>query len=65
MGKCQNQHKIIFDTEGGLIADRPCINEATGYIVDSFGILHLCSECYEDDFKRMIKSDKMEINTWQ
>jgi hypothetical protein len=65
MGKCQNQHKIIVDTEGGLIADRPCINEANGYIVDSFGILHLCNECYEDDFKRMIKSDKMEINTWQ
>jgi hypothetical protein len=63
--KCQNQHKIIIDWEGGLIADRPCINEATKYIVDHFGIFYMCDECYKDDCKRIIQSEEMTVKSWQ
>jgi len=59
--KCQNNHKMIIDWEGGLITDRPCINEATKYTVDSFGIFYLCEECYKEDCKRRIKSDAMTL----
>lgn len=61
MGKCQNQHKMVIDWENGFITDRPCINEATGYIVDSFGVLHLCNECFEDDFKRILNSQDLTL----
>jgi hypothetical protein len=47
---CQNKHKMIVDEEGGLIADRPCINTATQRI----GILNLCEECYRDDLKTLL-----------
>lgn len=59
--KCENQHKMIIDWEGGYICDRPCFNYATKYTVDSFGIFYLCDECYEDDCKRRIKSDHITL----
>lgn len=58
---CQNQHKMIIDWEGGLIDDRPCINKATKYTVDSFGIFYLCDECYKEDCKRRMDSDSMTL----
>lgn len=61
MGKCQNQHKMIIDWEVGFITDRPCINDATRYIVDSFGILYLCNECFEYDFKRILNSQDLTL----
>ena len=63
--KCQNQHKMIIDWEGGLISDRPCVNEATSWIIDSFGTLFLCNECYEDDFKRILNSENLTIEKTQ
>jgi hypothetical protein len=59
--KCQNQHRMIIDWEGGLITDRPCINEASSSTVDSFGTLYLCSECYADDCKRILNSENLTL----
>lgn len=59
--KCQNQHKMIIDWEGGFITDRPCINKATKYTIDSWGIFYLCEECYIEDCKRRIESDSLNI----
>ena len=59
--QCENKHKMIIDWEGGFIADRPCVNDATKYIVDSFGIFYLCEECYKDDCKRRIDSDSLTL----
>ena len=59
--KCENQHKMIIDWESGYICDRPCVNAATKYIVDSFGIFYLCEECYKDDCKRRIDSDSLTL----
>jgi len=59
--KCQNQHRMIIDWEGGLIADRPCINEASSATVDSFGTLYLCNECYADDRKRILNSENLTL----
>ncbi len=58
---CENKHKMIVDWESGYIADRPCTNEATKYTVDNFGMFYLCDECYADDCKRRIKSEKMTL----
>jgi beta-phosphoglucomutase-like phosphatase (HAD superfamily) len=52
---------MIIDWEGGLIDDRPCINKATKYTVDSFGIFYLCDECYKEDCKRRMDSDSMTL----
>ena len=40
--KCENRHKMVVDWEAGLITDRPCINDATKYTVDNYGIFYLC-----------------------
>jgi hypothetical protein len=58
---CENQHKMIIDWESGLVSDRPCINKATKFTVDNFGILYLCDECYKDDCKRRIDSDSLTL----
>ncbi len=60
--KCENKHKMIVDWEAGHIADRPCINDATKYTVDNFGIFYLCDECYADDCKRRMDSEWMSIS---
>lgn len=59
--KCENQHRMIIDWESGLISDRPCINVATKYTVDNFGIFYLCEECYKEDCKRRINSDSLTL----
>ena len=59
--KCQNNHKMVICWEGGYICDRKCTNEATKYTVDSFGIFYLCDECYKDDCKRRMDSEKLTI----
>ena len=59
--KCQNNHKMVIDWEDGLITDQKCINDATKYTVDSFGIFYLCEECYINDCKRRIDSQKLTI----
>lgn len=61
--QCENKHRMIIDWESGLIADRPCTDIATKYTVDNFGIFYLCDECYKDDCKRRIESERMSINT--
>ena len=58
---CQNKHKMIIDWEAGLVSDRPCINEATKYTVDNFGIFYLCEECYKEDCKRRMDSDHLTL----
>ena len=60
--KCENKHKMIIDWEGGYICDRPCINDATKYTVDNFGIFYLCDECYQDDCKRRLDSEWLSIS---
>ncbi len=60
--KCENNHKMIVDWEDGLVADRACINEATKYTVDNFGIFYLCDECYDDDCKRRMDSEWLSIS---
>ena len=42
--KCQNNHKMTIDWEGGIITDKKCTNDATKYTLDSFGIFYLCDE---------------------
>jgi len=59
--KCENQHKMIVDWEGGLISERPCAEIATRYIVDNFGIFYLCEECYQDDCKRRLDSETLTL----
>ncbi len=59
--KCENQHKMIVDWEGGLISERPCIEMATRYTVDNFGIFYLCEECYQDDCKRILDSNTLTL----
>ena len=54
---CQNKHKMIICWETGFITDRPCINKATKYKVDKYGIYYLCDECYKDDYKRKISTN--------
>lgn len=59
--KCQNNHKLVIDWEGGTITDRKCVNIATKYTLDNFGIFYLCEECYQDDCKRRIDSEKLTL----
>jgi hypothetical protein len=59
--KCQNNHKLVIDWENGAITDRKCINIATKYTLDNFGIFYLCEECYQDDCKRRIDSEKLTL----
>ena len=60
--KCENNHKIIIDWEAGLVSDMSCINNATKFTVDTFGIFYLCDECYSDDCKRRISSEWLSIS---
>ena len=50
---------MVICWEGGYICDRKCTNDATKFTVDNFGIFYLCEECYLDDCKRRIESDKL------
>lgn len=59
--KCQNNHKMIIDWEGGYICDRPCVNDSTKYTVDNYGMFYLCDECYADDCKRRIDSQTLTL----
>lgn len=59
--KCENQHRMIIDWEGGYICDRPCNNIAQTYTVDTFGIFYLCNECYNDGTARRIDSENMTL----
>lgn len=58
---CQNKHKMIIDWEGGLVSDRPCVNEATKYTVDKYGIFYLCDECHAEGTKRRLDSRNMTL----
>ena len=58
---CQNKHKLYISWEAGVVYEKHCINIATKFTVDSFGIFYLCAECYEDDCKRRIQSDNMTL----
>tara|TARA_B100000085_G_C18427629_1_gene465423 strand:- start:562 stop:771 length:210 start_codon:yes stop_codon:yes gene_type:complete len=60
--KCENNHKMVICWEGGYVTDRPCLNVATKYTVDNFGIFYLCDECYADDCKRRMDSEWMSIS---
>ena len=60
--QCENKHRMIIDWESGLISERPCTDIATKYTVDNFGIFYLCDECYKDDCKRRIESERMSID---
>ena len=60
--KCQNNHKMIIDWDNGTIYDQPCINLATKYTRDNFGMFYLCDECYKDDCKRRMDLDWKTIN---
>ena len=60
--KCENRHKMVIDWESGHICDRPCINIATKFTVDNFGMFYLCEECYKDDCKRRIDSEWLSIS---
>lgn len=58
---CENKHKITIDWKSGIVYDGPCINSATKYTIDNFGIFYLCDECYKDDCKRRIDSEWLSI----
>jgi len=58
---CENNHKIYIGWETGTVYEKPCVNMATKYTVDSFGIFYLCDECYTDDCKRRIDSDRLTL----
>ena len=58
---CENQHKMIIDWESGFITDRVCLNTATKYTVDSFGIFYLCEECYAEDCKRRMETENLTL----
>ena len=60
--KCENRHKMVIDWESGYICDRPCINIATKFTIDNFGIFYLCDECYADDCKRRMDSEWLSIS---
>lgn len=58
---CQNNHKIYISWEAGVVYEKPCVNIATKYTVDNFGIFYLCEECYKDDCKRRMNSEWLSI----
>ena len=58
---CQNNHKMFLDWENGIVYEKPCVSLATKFTVDSFGIFYLCDECYLDDCKRRMDSEKLTI----
>lgn len=58
---CENNHKIYISWETGTVYEKPCVNIATKYTVDSFGIFYMCEECYADDCKRRIDSDRLTL----
>lgn len=58
---CENNHKIYIGWETGTVYEKPCVNIATKYTVDSFGIFYMCDECYADDCKRRMDSHKLTI----
>jgi hypothetical protein len=58
---CENNHKIYIGWETGTVYEKPCVNIATKYTVDSFGIFYMCDECYADDCKRRIDSDRLTL----
>ena len=52
---------MIIDWESGFITDRVCLNTATKYTVDSFGIFYLCEECYAEDCKRRMETENLTL----
>ena len=58
---CQNKHKLYIGWDTGTVYEKPCVNLATKYTVDRYGIFYLCEECYNDDTKRRLNSDSLTI----
>ena len=58
---CQNKHRVYISWEEGIVYEKPCVEIATKFTVDNFGIFYLCEECYKDDCKRRIESDNMTL----
>ena len=58
---CQNKHKLYIGWETGTVYEKPCINLATNYTVDKYGIFYLCKECYEDDCKRILDCKELTL----
>tara|TARA_R110000868_G_scaffold554_6_gene4117 strand:- start:2372 stop:2584 length:213 start_codon:yes stop_codon:yes gene_type:complete len=58
---CENKHKLYIDWETGTVYEKPCVSLSTKYTVDSFGIFYLCEECYKEDCKRRIKTDRLTL----
>ena len=59
---CENNHKLFIDWETGTVYEKVCVSIATKYTVDSFGIFYMCDECYADDCKRRIDSDRLTLD---
>lgn len=51
---CENKHLLFIEWETGTVYEKPCVNLATKYTVDSFGIFYLCDECHKDGVKRRL-----------
>jgi len=56
---CQNKHKLFISWEAGIVYEKPCVNIATKYTVDSFGIFYVCNECHEEGCKRRLDSTRL------
>ena len=58
---CQNKHKLYIGWETGTVYEKPCINLATNYTVDKYGIFYLCKECYKEDCKRRLDCKELTL----
>lgn len=58
---CQNKHRLYIGWEHGIVYEKPCINIATNYKVDNYGIFYLCKECHDENCKRRLDSEKLTI----
>lgn len=58
---CENDHVLFIEWETGTVYEKTCVNIATNYTVDKYGIFYLCKECYDEGCKRRIDSKNLTL----
>ena len=58
---CQNKHLLFIEWETGTVYEKPCVNLATNYTVDNFGVFYLCEECHKDGVKRRLDCQNLTL----
>jgi len=58
---CQNDHRLYIGWDTGTVYEKTCVNMATNYTVDRYGIFYLCKECFDEKCKRRIDSSHLTL----